>query len=195
MILLMQLRYKWCAITGRNSLDLSSSKPEKALLPVFGYQFLVTCDSSTWLTFFYRFQSYTWNILLFESINYKHMLYNMLCILIKNNKPCIWIPSCYIRLKMKSCVRVFYETEVSDTVEKPAYIISNLICNLEKLSLLLISARGSKGIYFSCPKSSLFILLSSVFASTRKRLSITCKSDDHSALLLKKLSYLGSKVF
>lgn len=131
-----------------NSSGLSSSEPEKALVPVLGYQFLVTRDSSIWLIVFYRFQSYIWNILLFKLINHEPMLYNMLCILIKNNKPCICIPSCYIRLKMKSCVRVFYETEERDTVEKPAYIISNLICNLEKLLLLLISARGSRDLFF-----------------------------------------------
>lgn len=79
------------------------------------------------------------------------MLYNMLCILIKNNKPCICIPICYIRLKMKSCVKVYCETEVSDAIEKPAYITSNLICNLKKVLLLLISARGSKEIYFFMP--------------------------------------------
>lgn len=100
------------------------------------------------------------------------MLCNMLCILIKNDKPCLCIPICYIRLQMKSCVKVFCETELNDTIEHPAYTISNLIFNLEGV-LLLISVRGRKEIYFSCPKSFLFILLSSVFASTRKRLSIT----------------------
>lgn len=127
--------------------------------------------------YLYRFQSHVWNILLLKWINYKHMLHNMLCILIKNDKPGICIPICYIRLKMKSCVKVFCETELNDTIENPAYIISNLICNLEGVLLLLISVRGRKEIYFSCPKSFLFILLSSVFASTRKRLSITWWSE------------------
>lgn len=46
-MLLMQLRYKWCVVTARNSSEFSSSKPEKSLVPVLGYQFLVACDSST----------------------------------------------------------------------------------------------------------------------------------------------------
>lgn len=171
--MLMQLSYKWCPKTARSSSGLSSSKPEKALVPVLGYQFLVTCNSSMWLISYYRFQSHIWNILLFKWINYEHILYSVLCILIKNNKPCICICICYLGLKMKNCVKVFCETEVSDTIEKSAYIVSNLICNLEKILLLLISARGSKEIYFSYPKSFLFILLTSVFASTRKRLFIT----------------------
>lgn len=41
-MLLMQLKYKWCVVTARNSSEFSSSKPEKSLVPDLGYQFLVT---------------------------------------------------------------------------------------------------------------------------------------------------------
>lgn len=130
----------------------------------------------THFLYLYGFQSHIWNILLLNWINYEHMLCNMLCILIKNDKWCICILICYIRLKIKGYVKVFRETELNDTIENPAYIISNLICSMEGV-LFLISVRGSKEIYFVCPKSFLSILLSSVFASTRKTLPITCWSE------------------
>lgn len=178
------MRSLWCVCISLWLLLLSvftgfkSQKAEKSLglsIPILSDMWLIRM---THFLYLYRFQSHIWNILLLKWINYEHMLRNMVFVLIKNDKPCIFIPTCYIRLKMKSCVKMFYETELNDTIENPACIISNLICNLKRvLLLLLISVRGRKEIYFSCPKSFPFILLSSLFASVGKRLSITWWSE------------------